>query len=115
MTTAPSLFTPADRDATLSRVLARLEADERLDAAVITGSLGAKRADRWSDIDVATVVADADDCEAVADEWVRAMYREFRVAHHYRTRFGTTIVPGFLLANGLGVDLAFTPAADFAV
>ena len=51
------LFTPADRDATLARLLERLEIDPRLEAALIAGSLGSQKADRWSDLDVATVVA----------------------------------------------------------
>ena len=110
-----TLFAPSDRDATLVRVLELLEADPRIEAAVITGSLGAQAADRWSDIDVATLVADAQDCERVADDWIARLYRELPVAHHYRTAFGTTIVPGFLLNNGLEVDLAFTPAGEFTV
>ena len=110
-----TLFAPSDRDATLARVLALLEADPRIESAVITGSLGAHAADRWSDIDVSTLVADAQNCERVADDWIARLYRELPVAHHYRTAFGTTIVPGFLLNNGLEVDLGFTPAGEFTV
>ncbi len=109
------IFVPSDRDETLARVLQELEADQRIEAAVITGSLGAQRADRWSDMDVAGLVADAADCEQVAADWVAHIYRELPVAHHYETSFGTTLVRGFLLVNGLVVDLAFTPAADFEV
>lgn len=110
-----SIFVPSDREATLVRVLELLMADGRIEAAVITGSLGTQRADRWSDIDVASVVADAEDCERVAVDWIARIYRELPVAHHYRTAFGTTVVLGFLLQNGLEVDLAFTPSADFTV
>jgi hypothetical protein len=110
-----TLFAPSYRDATLTRVLDLLEADPRIEAAVITGSMGAQTADRWSDIDVATLVANAQDCERVADDWIARLYRELPVAHHYRTTFGTTIVRGFLLRNGLEVDLAFTPAGEFTV
>ncbi len=110
-----SIFAPSEREATLARVLELLEADPRIEAAVLTGSLGAQRADRWSDIDVATVVADAEDCELVAADWIARIYRELPVAHHYQTAFGTTVVPGFLLQNALEVDLAFTPSADFTV
>ncbi len=110
-----TIFSASDRNATLARVLDLLEADQRLEAAVITGSLGAGRADRWSDLDVAGVVADAESCEPVAADWVALVYREFPVAHHYENAFGTTLVRGFLLDNGLVVDLAFTPSADFEV
>jgi hypothetical protein len=110
-----TIFTASDRDATLARVLELLEADPRIEAAVITGSLGADRADRWSDFDLDAVVADGAACEEVAAEWVERLYRELPVAHHYETAFGTTLVRGFLLSNGLLADLGFTPSADFSV
>lgn len=109
------LFTPSDRDLALARVLDLLEADERIEAAVITGSVGAAQADRWSDFDVASLVADVESCERVAADWVGLIYREWEVAHHYETAFGSTLVRGFLLVNGLVVDLAFTPITDFEV
>jgi hypothetical protein len=110
-----ALFTPSDRDATLRRVLELIEADPRIEAAVITGSLGAEQADRWSDMDLVAVVADDAECDAVTADWVRRAYDELPVAHHYETAFGTTLVRGFLLTNALLVDLAFTPSADFSV
>lgn len=110
-----AIFSPSDRDATLARVLDLLREDQRIEAAVITGSLGAERADRWSDFDVAGVVADAESCERVAADWVELVYREFPVAHHYENAFGTTLVRGFLLDNAMLMDLAFTPSADFEV
>ncbi|MDQ3689360.1 MAG: hypothetical protein M3406_04865 [Chloroflexota bacterium] len=109
------LFTPSDRAATLARVLDLLEADERIEAAVIAGSVGAGQADRWSDFDIASLVVDAESCERVAASWVGLIYREWDVAHHYETAFGSTLVRGFLLTNALVVDLAFTPIADFEV
>jgi len=109
------MFTPSDRKATLDRVLELLEADPRLEAAVITGSLGADQADRWSDMDLVAVVADEADCERVTADWVERIYEVLPVAHHYETAFGTTLVRGFLLTNALLVDLAFTPSGDFSV
>jgi len=110
-----TIFSVSDRDATLARVLDLLEADPRIEAAVITGSLGADRADRWSDFDLDAIVAEGAACEEVAAEWVERLYRELPVAHHYETAFGTTLVRGFLLSDGLLVDLAFTPRSDFSV
>ncbi len=109
------IFTPSDRDAALARALVLLEADRRVEAAVVTGSLGTGRADRWSDLDVAGVVADGESCERVAADWVALTYREWPVVHHYETSFGTTLVRGFLLVSGLVVDVGFTPSADFEV
>jgi predicted nucleotidyltransferase len=110
-----AIFSPDERDATLPRLVSLLERDERIEAAVIDGSIGTGRADRWSDLDVAAVVSDGYDCESVAEDWIQRMYRELPVAHHYRTAFGPTIVPGFLLRNGLEIDLSFTPSAEFEV
>jgi predicted nucleotidyltransferase len=107
------LFTLEDRDATLERVLALLEGDPRIEAAVITGSIGAGTADRRSDLDLVAVVADDADCERATADWVKRVYEELPVAHHYETAFGTTLVRGFLLTNALLLDLAFTPSADF--
>lgn len=115
MVGAVTIFSPSDRDATLARVLALLEADRRIEAAVITGSLGAGRADRWSDMDVDGVVGEGESCERVAADWTDLIYRELEVAHHYENAFGTTLVRGFLQVNGLLVDLGFTPSADFEV
>lgn len=109
------IYAVSDRDAALARVLELLEADLRVEAAIITGSLGAGRGDRWSDFDVAAVVADDESCEGVASDWVALVYREWPVAHHYETSFGTSLVRGFLLDSGLVVDLGFTPRADFEV
>lgn len=109
------IFTPHDREVTLTHVLELGEADRRLEAAVLTGSMGSDHADRWSDIDVAFVVADIESTEVVATDWVEQFYRELPVAHHYETAFGTTLVRGFLMNNALEVDLAFTPSAHFTV
>ncbi len=109
------LFSSSDRESTLRRVVRLFEADPRIEAAVITGSLGADTADRWSDVDLGAIVVDGAGCETVAADWVDRVYRELPVVHHYETAFGTTLVRGFLLTNALLVDLAFTPSVDFSV
>lgn len=110
-----TLFTVAEREAVLARAAELLEQDARVEAAVITGSIGAERADRWSDLDLDAVLADGVDAERFADEWDGVAYREWPVAHHYATNFGSTIVRGYLLRNGLLADLAFTPVGEFSV
>src|SRR5918999_313744 len=108
------MFTPDDRDRTLARVVELLSGDERIEATVLTGSLGAGRGDRWSDFDLDAVVREGVDHAAVAAEWEELVYGELPVAHHYTHEFGSTLVRGFLLRNGLLVDLAFEPIAEFA-
>ena len=72
-------------------------------------------ADRWSDIDLVAVVSDDAEHAAVADEWVRRMYDQVPVLHHFATAFGETLVRGFLLKNLLELDLAFTPRSHLTV
>jgi hypothetical protein len=110
-----ALFSVSDRQAALERGVELLEADARVVAAVITGSIGSGGADRWSDFDLDAVLAEGVDAEPFAAEWDALAYREWPIAHHYATAFGSTIVRGYLLRNGLLADLAFTPIGDFSV
>ena len=50
----------------------------------------------------------------VAAAWEQLVYREWPVAHHYATEFGSTLVRGFLLRDALLLDMAFTPIEEFA-
>jgi predicted nucleotidyltransferase len=109
------MFTESTRQATLERAVALLSEDQRLEAVLLTGSLGRGQGDRWSDIDLDAVVSDGVDVEAVVADWEAAVYREWPVAHHYATEFGATRVRGFLLRDALLLDLAFTPIGDLAV
>jgi hypothetical protein len=109
-----ALFTIEDRDAALGRAIELLEADDRVEAAVVTGSLGSGQADRWSDFDLDAILASGVDAEAFAREWDTLAYREWSIAHHYATSFESTLVRGYLLRNGLLADLAFTPVDDFS-
>jgi predicted nucleotidyltransferase len=108
------MFTPDDRDAIRERATVILREDERVEAAVLTGSLGRGDGDRWSDIDLVAVIADGVDVATLADEWNALAYREWPVAHHYATEFGSTLVRGYLLRDALLLDMAFTPIDDFS-
>jgi hypothetical protein len=110
----PSVFTVAERDAVLARAVELLDADERVEAAVLTGSLGRASGDRWSDIDLNAVIAHGFDCQTVAADWEMLAYGEWPVAHHYATEFGSTLVRGFLFRDALLLDMAFAPIDDFS-
>lgn len=109
------MFTPAERQAVLERAIELLETDDRVEAVVLTGSLGRDEADRWSDIDLDAVIAEGVDVGAVAADWDGRVYREWPVAHHYATSFDETLVRGYLLDTALLLDLAFTPIGAFEV
>ena len=84
------MFTTADRDAVLGRAVQLLSEDDRVEAAVLTGSLGRGTADRWSDIDLDAVITAGTETATVAAAWEQLVYREWPVAHHYATEFGST-------------------------
>lgn len=109
------LFAEHEREVALARALELLEADPRIEAAVLTGSLGSQTMDRWSDLDIDAVIAAGQSTERVASDWVSLVYREWPVAHHYETNFGSSIVRGFLLDSGLVLDFGFDPVEDFTV
>jgi predicted nucleotidyltransferase len=107
------MFSLADRDAVVERAVKLLSDDQRVEAAMLTGSLGRGGSDRWSDIDLAAAIAEDADIEEVTTDWEALAYREWPVVHHYAIEFGTTRVRGFLIRNGLLLDLGFTPIGDF--
>jgi predicted nucleotidyltransferase len=90
----------------------RLSEDDRVEAVVLTDSLGKGTGDRWSDIDPAAVITTGADSATVAAAWEGLAYQEWPVAHHYAVEFGSTLVRGFLLRDALLLDMA--PADDFA-
>jgi predicted nucleotidyltransferase len=108
------MFTTADRDAVLDRAVHLLSEDDRVEAAVLTGSLGRGTGDRWSDIDLDAVITAGAESATVAAAWEEMAYREWPVAHHYATEFGATLVRGFLLRDAQLLDMAFTPIEEFA-
>lgn len=77
---------------------------------MLVGSM-AGEPDRWSDVDVAAVVADGADSGAVADDFQQRAYESLPVVHHFATAFGSTLVRGYLLENLLEVDVSFDVAA----
>jgi predicted nucleotidyltransferase len=112
------LFTPEQRAEVAARVLELLRADRRVGDAVLIGSLATGAADAYSDVDVAVSVEDGVSPDEIAADWVRLMYAEFPVVHHYEVSFDGPL-RGFLLDGLLEVDIAFThlaldPLADEA-
>jgi hypothetical protein len=109
------MFEAHERGIVLARALRLLEADPRIEAVMLTGSLGSQTMDRWSDLDIDAVIGAGESAEQVASDWVRLAYDEWPVVHHYETSFGNSIVRGFLLKDGLVLDLGFDPVEDLRV
>lgn len=107
------MFTPEQRTQLRSELLAWAADDKRIASAAVTGSAAAGREDRWSDVDLAFGVADAAQLPEVLSDWTARMYAGNGAVHHLDVTAGAWIYRVFLLANGLQVDLAFVPAAEF--
>jgi hypothetical protein len=107
------MFTVDRREEVRTLLLARAREDARIAGAAITGSAASDAEDRWSDIDLFFGVADGGAVEDVLGEWSDFAYRELGALHHFDLHAGAATYRAFLLADGLEVDVAFTPAARF--
>ena len=108
-----TMFTPEERERLRSGLLERAAKDQRISGAAITGSAAASREDRWSDIDLAFGVRDADELPNVLSDWTAHMYDRHLALHHLDVNSGAWIYRVFLLPSTLQVDLALVPAAEF--
>jgi hypothetical protein len=95
------------------RVLAVAREDDRVAGGAITGSAVVGAEDRWSDIDVSFGIADGVPLDSVLDDWTQVLAADLEVLHHWDLRRGSAIYRIFLLTNGLQLDLAVAPAAEF--
>ena len=107
------MFTVAERETIRGRLLDLARADERVVSAAITGSRAAGTEDVWSDIDLSFGIADGVALDEAIGDWTDLIERELTLVHHWDLPFGPSIFRVFLLTNGLQVDVAFTPAAEF--
>jgi predicted nucleotidyltransferase len=105
------VFTAAERERILERLLALAEADDDVAGAAITGSQAIGAGDEWSDIDVAFAIRG--ELAPALERWTDHFEREFASLHHWDLPFRSTIYRVFLLPGWLEVDIAFVPAADF--
>jgi predicted nucleotidyltransferase len=107
------VFTVAERETIRGRLLDLARSDERVVSAAITGSRAAGTEDALSDIDLSFGIAEGVALHRVMSDWAALIEHEFDAVHHWDLPFGPTIFRIFLLPNGLQVDVAFTPAAEF--
>jgi predicted nucleotidyltransferase len=107
------MFTAEQRDHVRQRILEVAQADPRVTAAALTGSMAFGGGDRWSDIDVAFGITEGVTPEAVLDDWTAVLAREWGVLDYFDLPFGSSVYRVFLLPSGLEIDVAVTPAEDF--
>jgi hypothetical protein len=94
-------------------VLALADADERVVAGAVVGSLAEGPGDRWSDLDLTFAVADGVPVADVLSDWTGTLADECGALHLFDLPRGESIYRVFLLPGCLQLDLSFTPAAAF--
>ncbi|WP_250003682.1 hypothetical protein [Actinoplanes sp. M2I2] len=105
------MFTVEQRDHLRERLLGLAEQDAAIVGAAVTGSCAVDGGDRWSDIDLVFGVEGA--LETALHRWAEVLYRDGEAVHHWDLRAGPAVYRVFLLSNGLELDVAFVPAAEF--
>jgi hypothetical protein len=107
------MFTADQRDRVCDQVLALAEADDRVIAAAVVGSLADAPGDAYSDLDLAFGVADPDEVRSVLASFTGHLTSQHDAIHLFDLPHRTWIYRVFLLPGCLQVDLSFAPAADF--
>lgn len=107
------MFTPDERAALRDRLLERAREDPRITGTALTGSAARGEEDRWSDVDIFLGVAVSAHRDRVVADWTRWLQADEEVVHHWDLDSGDAVYRVFLLANGLQVDIAFTPESGF--
>ena len=97
------MFTVEQRDALRDRVLRLAEADERVVAGAVVGSLALGGGDRFSDLDLTFAVADGVPVAEVLDDWTRTLADELDAVQLADLERGPTIYRVFLLPGRAAV------------
>jgi predicted nucleotidyltransferase len=108
------VFAVEERDAVRDRLLEMAEADERVAAAAVVGSLSVGSGDQWSDLDLTFAVSDDVDVDEVLADWTKRLVAELDAVVLLDLPTGHTIYRVFVLPSSLQIDVSFTPAARFA-
>jgi len=94
-------------------VLALADADPRVTAGAVVGSLALSDGDRCSDLDLTFGVSDQIPISDVLEDWTLQLVQAFQAVKLFDLPSGTSIYRVFLLPGCLQFDLSFTPAASF--
>jgi hypothetical protein len=108
------VFTPEERLGVRDRVLALAREDPRVSGGAITGSGALDAEDAWSDVDTSFGVVDGVEPREVLEDWTRALDAELGFVHWWDLHHESTIYRVYLLPSSLELDIAVTPAAEFA-
>jgi hypothetical protein len=107
------VFTVEQRETLQTRLLDFAQADSRIVAGALIGSLSLGAGDRWSDLDLTFGVASGVALADVLADWTAYMIREWHAVVLFDLPHRTSIYRVFLTPQTLQVDLSFTPESDF--
>src|SRR5437667_586341 len=107
------MFTISDRERVRELVLQLANADTRVVAGAVVGSLADDDGDRWSDLDLTFGVVDGEPILEVLEDFTRNLVDQLDAAHLFDLPSGPTIYRVFLLPGCLQFDLSFTPLSEF--
>lgn len=107
------MFTVEQRNALRERVLRLGEADDRIAAGAVVGSLALGGGDRFSDVDLTFAIADHIPVTDVLADWTARLTGELDAVRLTDLERGPTVYRVFLLPDALQLDLSMTPAARF--
>jgi hypothetical protein len=108
------VFTPEERSRVRERVFEVARADPRASGGAVTGSGSIEAEDEWSDVDTSFGIADGADPREVLDSWTAELDRELEFVHYWDLVASPTIYRVYLLPSSLELDIAVTPADEFA-
>jgi hypothetical protein len=107
------MYSIEDRNKIRDWVLAQADADKRVVAGAVVGSLALADGDKWSDLDLTFGVDDAVSMYDVLADWTAKLEAAFGVVQLFDLPAGPSIYRVFLMPGCLQFDLSFTPAAKF--
>ena len=107
------MFTIEFRNRVRDHLLEWANADVRVVAGAVVGSLANSEGDRWSDLDLTFGVADGVPIADVLDDFTAGLVGEFDSAQLFDLPSGPAIYRVFLLPGCLQVDLSVAPASQF--
>jgi hypothetical protein len=107
------MFTIEYRNRVRDHVIERANADVRVVAGAVVGSLADSEGDRWSDLDLTFGVADDVPIRQVLDDFTIDLARTFDAAHLFDLPSGAAVYRVFLLPGCLQFDLSVAPASQF--
>jgi hypothetical protein len=107
------VFTVEQRNALREHVLRLGEADDRVVAGAVVGSLALGGGDRFSDVDLTFAIAGHVPVSDVLADWTARLTGELGAVWLTDLERGPTVYRVFLLPGALQLDLSMTPADRF--